>query len=322
MVKANDNSSLYGEVTDYEFKSFAVNEDMSGEVKLFEFQEVGKLSSRQENLQDEIVKLERNFSEKSDFQISPIVKEHRGFNKQVSKERELRIEEEVKRRVSALKEQAYREGFDEGMQNGREEIISQSRVASEEKLQTLTSMIVEVLATKSDLLLNQKKQIYSLVRVISKWVVLKELKDDGTYIERLLEKLIMEMQTKSNLLIHVDQQSFEQMPDILQTVQEKVGELTNVRIEIDYDIEGPGIVLECDKGILNGTLVEQMKSLDKLFETVGLLKDEDFSADSMNHEEIATELIQTAIDDSTTENKTDETDAENIEDHDSDSEES
>lgn len=311
MAKANDNSSLYGKVTDYEFRSFAANEDISGDVKNFEFQEVGNLTQKQEALHDEIVKLERNFAEQSEFKISPIVKEHRGINDQVSKERESRIEEEVKKRISAIKEQAYREGFDEGIQNGRDEIINQSRMASEEKLQNLTSMIVEVLNTKSELLINQKKQIYSLVRVISKWVVLKELKDDGTYIERLLEKLITEMQTKSNLLVHVDQQSFEQMPDVLQTVQEKLGELSNIRVEIDYDIEGPGIVLECDKGILNGTLVEQMKSLDKLFESVGLLQDESLSAEVFEESSVETEVHENEV-----------INSENIEDNDSDSEES
>jgi flagellar assembly protein FliH len=310
---ANNNSDLYGKVTNYEFRSFATNEDVSGKVRDFEFQDVGTLSKKQEDLHEKIVKVERHHADKSDFQISPIVREHRGMNNQVLKERESRIEEEVKKRISAIKEQAYREGFDEGVQNGREEIISQSRVASEEKLQSLTSMIVEVLDTKADLLVNQKKQIYSLVRVISKWIVLKELKDDGTYIERLLEKLIVEMQTKTNLLIHVDQLSFEQMPDVLQTVQEKVGELSNVRVEIDYDIEGPGIVLECDKGILNGTLVEQMKSLDKLFESVGLAQDEPISADAINHEEIADKLIESSLE---------EVNSESIEDSDSDSEES
>lgn len=284
---ANNNSELYGEVVDYKFNSFAPNDDVSGIARDFEFKEVGELTPIQKNSHQKAIKVERTNAEVSDFQISPIVKEHRGINKQVVKEREVRIEEEVKRRISAIQEQAYKDGFDEGVQSGRDEVFAQNKLASEEKLQNLTNMIVDVLNTRSEILLTQKKQIYGLVRNLTKWVVLRELKDDGKYLENLLEKLITEIQTKSNLLIHVDQKSFEQMPDVLQTVQEKVGELHNVRVEIDFDIEGPGIVLECDKGILNGTINQQMKSLDKLFEPVGLQQDEDINYDEVQAEPTA-----------------------------------
>jgi flagellar assembly protein FliH len=271
---ANNNNELFGEVTDYQFRSFASNEDVNGDVKVFEFKDVGNLTPTQVQNHQKAIKVERTNAEVSDFEISPIVKEHRGINKQVIKERESRIEEEVRRRVAAIGDQAYKEGYEEGVKNGRDEVFAQNKLASEEKLQSLTNMIVDVLNTRSEILSTQKKQIYGLVRNLTKWIVLRELKDDGTYIENLLEKLITEIQTKSNLLIHVDQKSFEQMPDVLQTVQERVGELNNVRVEIDFDIEGPGIVLECDKGILNGTIAQQMKSLDKLFEPVGLVQDE------------------------------------------------
>ncbi|WP_127716593.1 FliH/SctL family protein [Halobacteriovorax sp. HLS] len=282
-----NNNELFGEVSEYEFHAFSPNDDVSGKARNFEFKEIGQLTPAQTNNLEVAIKTERVNAEKSDFQISPIVKEHRGINKQVLKEREVRIEEEVKRRVAAIQENAYKAGFEEGVQNGRDEVFAQNKLASEEKLQNLTNMIVEVLHTRSEILLTQKKQIYGLVRNLTKWIVLRELKDDGQYIENLLEKLITEIQTKSNLLIHVDQKSFEQMPDVLQTVQEKLGELHNVRVEIDYDIEGPGIVLECDKGILNGSINQQMKSLDKLFEPVGLLQDEVMTYSEVQNPETA-----------------------------------
>ena len=281
---ANNNNELYGEVTDYSFRSFAPDDDVSGVARDYEFKDVGELSPVQKDNHQKSIKVERSNAEVSNFEISPIVKEHRGINQQALKERELQIEEEVQKRLTAIQDQAYKDGFEEGVQNGRDEVFTQNKLASEEKLQSLTNMIVDVLNTRSEILLTQKKQIYGLVRNLTKWVVLRELKNDGQYLENLLEKLITEIQTKSNLLIHVDQKSFEQMPDVLQTVQEKIGELHNVRVEIDFDIEGPGIVLECDKGILNGSINQQMKSLDKLFEPVGLAQDED-----INYEEAQAE---------------------------------
>ena len=70
------------------------------------------------------------------------------------------------------------------------------------------------------------------------------------------------------------------MPEVLEVVQGKLGELTNTRVEIDYDIEAPGIVVESQNGIVNGSLKTQLDSLDKLFEAVGLASSEDDSDES------------------------------------------
>ena len=127
---------------------------------------------------------------------------------------------------------------------------------------------------------------YETILNLTKWVILRELKDDGEYVHRLLEKLITEIQTKSNILIQIDERSFRDMPDILEVVEERLGSLSNVRLEKDFDIDGPGIVLESDNGIINGTLKEQFNNLDKLFLKVGLINEnevesfaEEFSAE-------------------------------------------
>ena len=131
-------------------------------------------------------------------------------------------------------------------------------------------MINDVLKTQEDILNSQKKQIYETVKNLTKWIILRELSDDGRYLERLLIKLIKELQTTSKLQVKVNQKYFEDMPDILEVVQSQLGELDSVRVEVDYDIDSPGFIVECENGIINGTLEQQYKALDKLFESVGL----------------------------------------------------
>ncbi len=275
----------FGEVEEYTFQSFApVNPDAS-EVTDYTFSDFEGKSVREIEEHQQTIKFERQKAKESSFKIAPIVMEHRGIKDQVETEREQRFQDEVAKRVEAIREEAFRVGHEEGVQSGREEVFEQTRLATEEKLTTLTLMISEVLKTKEELLARQKKQIYETIRNLTKWVILRELKEDGKYIHNLLEKLILELQSKSNLLIQVDQKSFEMMPDVLEVVQKRFGELTNVRVEIDYDIEGAGVVLESDNGIINGTLKEQFKSLDKLFTSVGLEAGEELTAESLENEE-------------------------------------
>ncbi len=263
------NKSVNFEIEEYEFRSFSTTQD-NGEVKSFEFQDLDAAVPVTNEVHQKIIKIERQQSEKNGFDISPIVRQHRGIKKQEDIEREEAIENEVRKRVAKLEEEAYREGYEKGIADGRDFIYQETKASTEEKMIVLTDMINDVLATKEEILKTQKSQLYTLVKTLTKWITLKELKDDGKYIERLLEKLILETGTKENLLIQVDQKHFEQMPEVLETVQNNLGKLVNVRVESDYDIQYTGVVLESQNGIINGSLNEQFNSLDRIFESVGI----------------------------------------------------
>lgn len=268
-------------VSEYEFQSFTNSLD-TGEVKEFSFEDLEGKSINEIERHQETIKLERRESADNGFDISPIVRQHRGMEEQEAVERENRILDEVNKRVAKIEEEAFKKGYEEGIEKGREDVYEQTRASTDEKIIALSEMISETLSTKEEILKSQKSQLYTLVKNLTKWVILRELKDDGVYLERLLEKLIIEAQTKSNLLIQVDQKYFEQMPEVLETVQKKLGEFSNVRVETDFDIQGLGIVVESENGIINGSLQEQLNSLDKIFESVGLPSDGDNQVDDSN----------------------------------------
>merc|ERR1711916_141834 len=90
-----------------------------------------------------------------------------------------------------------------------------------EKIQALEEYIQSIHDQRLKLLKEEKTNIYEIVKSLTKWVILRELEDDGAYLERLLEKLILEVQNKSNLLLKVDKDYFEGMPEICELVEEK-----------------------------------------------------------------------------------------------------
>lgn len=257
------------DVQEYTFQSFSAKvTDPSA--KNYEFRDLREQIQEDFEAKEEIIRVERQNSINSGFDISPIVRQHRGIKKQEEDEIERRIQEEVQKRVAKIQDEAYRLGHEEGIEQGRIDILEQTRAAADEKIFLLTEMIHETLGTQAEILKNQKIEVYKLIRNLTKWIVLRELKEDGKYIERLLEKLILETQTKANLLIQVNQKYFEEMPEVLEIVQTRLGTLSNVRIESDYDIKGAGIIIQSENGIINATLSEQLKSLDKLFDGVGV----------------------------------------------------
>ena len=263
MVKAT------AEVTEYEFHSFNEIEEDASNIKLFEFKPL--LTTAQtvdKNDFQRLIKNERETAKSTNFKVNPIVEQYRGFKDQENREYEDRVEEEVKRRLEVIQDEAFKAGFDEGVNQGREEIFEQMRTTVDQKLEHFSQMVTSVLKTQEEIFSKQKTEMYHLLKTLSKWIILRELKEDGKYIERLLEKLLLEMQVRSNLLIQVNTEDFSKMPEVLEHVQKRLGEMSNVRIEMDASVSVNGIVIESDNGIINASMEEQFKSLDKLFEDV------------------------------------------------------
>ncbi len=259
----------YTDVEEYTFKNFTEQDVDADKVTLFEFKPL--LNNAQVIAKSEfqkVIRQERAHAKSTNFKINPIVEKHRGLKDQEEQEYQDAVEKEVVRRVSEIQDEAFKSGFDEGVNQGREEIFNEMRNVVDQKLDSFSQMVNNVLNTQDEIISVQKKEIYLLIRNLTKWIVIRELKDDGKYIERLLEKLLLEIQARNNLLIQVNPSDFSDMPEVLNHVQARLGELKNVRIEIDSAIATSGIIVESDNGIINATMEAQFKSLDKLFEDV------------------------------------------------------
>lgn len=215
------------------------------------------------------IRQERENADQVGFKVSPIVKEHRGMIRQEQEDFERKVEAEVERRMAQMKEEAYQEGFTAGSEQGHQEAYQEGLKGYAEKLEELSLYLNEAFQYKADLFKNQREDVYKMLKLLVKWVLLREVKNDQ-YIRDLFEKLIMELQTKSNLLVKVNASNFERMPEVIELAQQKLGTLTNVRLEVEPDMNNPGLIIESDNGIVDGSLESQFANIDKLFNTVGL----------------------------------------------------
>lgn len=277
---------LKSKISDYEFQPLFDDSETEKGLTNFEFKDLNPNQVMDVEEHERVIKIERKTAKENNFTIAPIVREHRGMNRQEELERQRLIQEEVERQLIRIQDQAYKEGFEKGLKDGQEEVFQQMRAEVDQKVEALNALIEKVLLQQADLLQVEKENVHRTLKTLTKWIILRELKDDGDYILRLLEKLISELQVKSNVLVQLDPTSFEEMPDVLEALQEKLGELSNVRVEVDYDIPGRGVVVESDNGIINGSLEQQFLALSKLFEHVGLeVTEEDYSLPAEIEEE-------------------------------------
>jgi len=261
------------DVNDYEFETFETENRLNKngtEVKSYNFSNLNSKIDKSRKIKEQnSIKKERYQASSQNFSISPIVKEHRGMIAQAKKEREKKVSDEVDRKFSKIKEDGFKSGFDKGYEKGRKEVIEQTKAESNEKIELLTEMLETALLNERRLLEGQREEIYGLIKNLTKWVILRELKDDNDYLNRLMEKLIVEIGSSSNLHIQVNKNLFKKMPEVLESVEKKMGEIKNVRVEVDYDLGDVGFNIESKNLIIKGSLEDQFNTLDKLFESVG-----------------------------------------------------
>lgn len=79
---------------------------------------------------------------------------------------------------------------------------------------------------------------------------------------------MLELNARKNLIIKVGKNNFAQMPEVVSAVEQKLGQLSNVRIEIVPEIQHPGIILESENGLIDGSLEGVFATIDKVFEQI------------------------------------------------------
>lgn len=219
-------------------------------------------------IDQKLIKQERNQAAGSSFKFDSDVESYRGLRNQKEREYEERIQNEVTSRLEALKEKATEDAYQQGLKQGEEEAKKMTLQKLEVKIEDLEKNI-QIIQKKSQEILEQNKdQVYKMVHNLTKWIVLKEV-DEKYYLSRLLEKLIYEINQKQNLVVRVDEESFGYIPEVIKVLERKLGVLPNLRVEIGQELEGPGIILESENSIVDGSFESQMNNLDNLFKLVG-----------------------------------------------------
>ena len=214
------------------------------------------------------IQRELTLAKEKDFHICPVVKLYRGIGLQEKENQRKEIEKNVEAKFSTLKDKAFKVGREEGVEVGKQEAYEIMKRSASDKLEEITKIVTDVMQEKERLLQKEKIEVYQIIKNLTKWIILRELKDDNDYIKRLLDKLIGEIGQDNNFIVKVGRNKFGQDADIQKMIERKIRKKTNVSVEFDSTID-QGIIIESTHSIVNGTLEEQFKSFDKIFETVG-----------------------------------------------------
>jgi len=209
--------------------------------------------------------VQRQTAKAQQFKIAPLVMEYRGFQQQEEQEYQNKVNHDVQQRLIALEEEARQRGYQEGLAQGKKEVFEQMRTSAEEKMAALTEMVNSILPHKMELMREQKNQICALIKHLTRWVILRELKDDDQYLGRLVEAAALELlQGNDHLTVRIREADYGRLESLIPILQEKLPQVI-FKAEIDANLKGEGIIIESENGIINASVDEQLQAIDRLF---------------------------------------------------------
>jgi flagellar assembly protein FliH len=180
-----------------------------------------------------------------------------------------RVDQLAEKQVSSIKDQAYKVGEEEGKKRAYSDALLEYQDNFNKNIMKIEKFVQEINNEKNNIFESFRANLLNLITSTTKWVIVNEIKkDEKAYIERLLEKMILEVDSFQNLLIKIDKKSFEGYEELLAETENKVGKLKNIRVEVLNQTNYPGIIVESDKTILDGTIEAQFEKINKLAENV------------------------------------------------------
>ena len=254
------------DVKPFQFHDLSVSESTS-EVEKFNFRSFDFENTQQKVERQSTIRTERALESKGKFKIDEVVRKSRGLSDQENQDYELKVQAEVERRIQAHYEEAYQAGLEEGKKNGQDQAYAEHRNQLDDELNHLKSQLEQAYQQLDGLILQEKEKTLEFVKRFVKWILIKEM-DNKNYLASLLEKLILEMNSRRNLIVKVSRAHFDSMNEMIPQVERNVGQLQNIRVEIVPELQGPGIILETQNGLIDGSQESVMENIEKIFEQV------------------------------------------------------
>ncbi len=168
-----------------------------------------------------------------------------------------RLDEELERRASQTHDQAYKDGYAEGKLAAREEVMKAAKPGFD-RFEALTENFEDL---RFDVFKANEELLIRMVYGIAKMVTLKELVEDKDYIRRLVEHLLERLGTRENIKVYVGTEAFLAAEQLRADLAQTIGQLKNISIELDPEIQDPGCRIESDFGEVDARIEVQLKNI-------------------------------------------------------------
>jgi len=249
------------------FSAFSPENDHfveKGSVKVLPSRDPGRLGVQTFNIESLSITEKKILKPKERagfFNLNQDVKKHLNIDKEEEKLFEERVQREVqlelKTAIEQIKERAYKEGFEKGLGEAKQQIIEEEMPLREE----FVGLFQELSNSRKVVYEKNKKFLIELFFRISRYFLLREIDTDPEYLNRLVTHLIDRLENQEHIKIYLSPSDYKRLTEVEETIKLKIGKLQDLSIDEDEAIEPGGCRLETMNGVINANLGDQLENI-------------------------------------------------------------
>jgi flagellar assembly protein FliH len=197
----------------------------------------------------------------SAFQIDRIVAQQTGIAEIERASLEERVEREALVRLKELQEQAYKQAYQLGLEEGREKAYQESSEAFAQRLTSLEQLTTSIENLKPQLVSHNESHIVRLTYVMAKKIAMDEIAERPDLILKVVNQAIQGAQSDESVTVRVSQIDL----DFIEQMREKLGKnfesLKRAKFEASDAITPGGCVVETNYGDVDATVEQRVNKL-------------------------------------------------------------
>ena len=215
-----------------------------------------------------------NSSESSDFVINEIVAETTGVGALQRQSLEEQVEQEALARLKDMEEDAYKEAYALGLEEGREQAYQEMSEQLEQQFGVFSQTLGQLNNLKQEMVAFNEAQILKMIFHMASKIAKKEIQEDPELILPLIKDCVTATQQSEEIKVFVSKEDF----NFINTIKDKLGRdydfLDKVELLESEKIQRGGCVVETNYGSVDGTIETRVKKLwDAMLERVPKSRD-------------------------------------------------
>jgi len=170
--------------------------------------------------------------------------------------------EEAKIRGVEIEKQAHEKGIQEGRAQGKEDVISQSKIV----IEGIENVLKEITAYKDDFPKIYEKEVIGLIKDIARKVVHVEARLDERIILKNIYKAFDILSDRVEVKLNINPDDLDFVNDNRPEFFSNVKGLQSISIEADVDVERGGCFIETEYGNVDARIQTQLERVESSLE--------------------------------------------------------
>ncbi|RME17670.1 MAG: hypothetical protein D6797_02060 [Bdellovibrio sp.] len=231
----------------------------------------------------------QELSEKSDFQMDPLVAEQVGLSELNRKKITEKVEKEALERLKEVEEKAYQEGYNLGLEEGKKEAFEKHKAEIQQRIEFIDQILKKFDILKEELVNNNEAEIIQLVHELACQISYSEISEKPEIILNVIKSVLKETQGEEEIRIYLSPQDYSFLKESRKKLGKELADLERVGFEESENIEPGGCVLESKYGSVDASLRQRVEqawiALKARIPHVKVQKSETTGGDDSGHKE-------------------------------------